>query len=261
MVGLDLPVMLNDANVLAAVFAGARVRSEHWNTAAGDGRLMPGAHPPQSTWVVTITLEPGPVQAWDTFQSWLSDEECAKTERFRRDDDRWSYAASHALRRLMLATALGITPMAIEYRNNATGRPEFKVGTGALPLQFSTSHTVRGVTCALSPFGSVGADIEWIDPRFAVSDFDALLSSEELVESRNAQGPHVLTRLFQCWTLKEAYLKAAGVGLTVHPQAFSMGVSPPRLIAPPPLLADEGDWTLASWWPSPEHVASIAVRV
>jgi 4'-phosphopantetheinyl transferase len=252
--------MRPDADALGLIFSGASITSDSW--IPSDGILVRHAESPQSIWVVTMTLLPGASRDCGSLRQLLSDEEWEKTHRFRREEDRWSYAASHGLCRVMLATTIEVPPTAIEYCTSATGRPEVKAPrlTRSWPLCFSLSHTVRGVACAVSQSGDVGADIEWMDPRLTVSAFDELLSPTELADGRAGEAADVRTRLLGIWTLKEAYLKAAGIGLTVHPHSFTMGISPPRVVLPPATLRDSRGWALASWSPSSEHVAALAVR-
>lgn len=91
---------------------------------------------------------------------------------------------------------------------------------GALArITISISHTktygaaVAGPTAA----GPVGIDIEYVR-EFADATLRAFLTAEEYRTVRRQPPPAQAALATQYWSCKEAYLKAQGVGLRVHPQ-------------------------------------------
>ena len=66
----------------------------------------------------------------------------------------------------------------------------------------------------------------------------------------------------EIWTLKEAYAKARGLGLSLPLDSFTVTRQPDRpTLAFAPLAGDHPDrWHLIQRQPTPEHLIAVAVR-
>lgn len=125
----------------------------------------------------------------------LSAEERARCERLGFAADRRDYAVAHALLRVCLA----------EHR---------KIDSRGTSPAVSLSHTRGLVACAIAAYGVVGVDVEAID---ATVDGAAIarrhFAAEEAAALDACAAEERSSRFFEFWTLKEAILKACGVGL------------------------------------------------
>lgn len=78
-------------------------------------------------------------------------------------------------------------------------------------IHFNLSHCKKGVLCVIDDKNEVGCDIEIIDRNIS----DALLSrccnEAELSKIKGAADPSI--EFIKLWTMKEAVLKAVGIGL------------------------------------------------
>ena len=156
----------------------------------------------------------------------LSREERERAARFRFDRHRREYLASHALARNALSHAHPLPPHAWSYSVNAYGKPTPIPECG---LRFNQSNSVELAVCLVAspatPSGAgTGAEA---GPEVGV-DVEAFQRAEELVplapkvfslaeqEQLNAlpaaERPH---RALSLWTLKEAYIKARGMGFAL----------------------------------------------
>ena len=69
-------------------------------------------------------------------------------------------------------------------------------------------------------------------------------------------------RFFSYWTLKEAYVKARGLGLSLPLEAVSFDVGGGDIaVTIDPSLHDDGrDWQFEQWTPTERHIVAVAIR-
>lgn len=154
-------------------------------------------------------------------QSLLSKEEMLRASAFKFEQDRHLYIEAHVFLRKTLSTYALIKPEDWVFECNEYGKP-FIVNPGYDYLQFNLSHTNGLIACAISRYNPVGIDVE---ERRALADLDTLcehaLSPIELRDIKSTSNVQEKNkRFFTYWTLKEAYLKATGMGLSVPLQTF-----------------------------------------
>ncbi|MCC7008553.1 MAG: 4'-phosphopantetheinyl transferase superfamily protein [Acidobacteria bacterium] len=147
--------------------------------------------------------------------AWLSPAETDRYSRFRREVDRRMFALGRVMARRLVARSLGIAAD-WPWREGARGRPELGAVI-APPLSFNLAHSHGIVVCAISRCGEVGADVECrhraaLD-RQLVRRFCAPAEAAD-IEAAGDEGWR--DRFLRYWTLKEAYLKARGLGIAVH---------------------------------------------
>ena len=165
----------------------------------------------------------------------LSPEELARALRFRFDKDRISYVVAHGLARLALAKVANCAAGDIELATEPNGRPYLVGPPRAATFSFNLSHAKGCVGVAISSSGPVGFDLEYVDRGTNISEI-----AREVFTERETDALYALDieerrhRFFQLWTLKEAYLKALGVGLFMKPTLFSFDFEDGRPIFHPP---------------------------
>ncbi|MBX9791564.1 MAG: 4'-phosphopantetheinyl transferase superfamily protein [Pirellulales bacterium] len=173
---------------------------------------------------------------------WLSSAEQAQRRRFVFDNDRRLYWISHVLVRAVLASYLRCDPAEIEFAANRFGRPEV-FGPAAWPrLRFNLSHTRGLACCAVSWSRDVGVDVEDANRREVGPDVaEHFFSTAEVAELRGHADQEQQRQFFRYWTLKEAYIKARGMGLSLPLDQFSFSLASDSwgaTIAFSPALAD-----------------------
>jgi 4'-phosphopantetheinyl transferase len=155
--------------------------------------------------------------------SLLEDVELWRRSRYRRPEDRARFTVGATLLRLAAARALGCSPLALEIRRDCPdcGRPHGRPRLVDHPLEVSVSHAGDIVVVALSPFASLGVDVERIDEAVPGKLAGHVLGPDELPEFEREPQPGRAAVFFRSWTRKEAVLKATGDGLRLPMNAVT----------------------------------------
>lgn len=149
----------------------------------------------------------------------LSGEECARALRFHKHDDKVRFVTTRAALRLLLGERLRYPPQLLRFGANAYGKPSLEAEVLSNPaIFFNVSHAGSFALIALSERAPVGVDIEHRDPHCDVTGLSLLVLSEL---ERLLPGDRRVD-FFECWTTKEAVLKALGFGIAEHLQQLSV---------------------------------------
>lgn len=144
----------------------------------------------------------------------LQPAERTRYDRFRHDIDRHMFLTGRVMARTVVGRALDVAPDLWPWREGPHGRPD--VDRVDCPVSFNLAHSGGMVVCGLSWTGAVGVDVE----DRARASFDRALVArccdDEEAADVDAHGEAWRDRFLQYWTLKESYLKAVGLGISVH---------------------------------------------
>ncbi len=189
--------------------------------------------------------------------------ETDRYRRFRFDPDRTRYLAAHVLLRTILSRYAAVPPGEWVFRTTEMGRPEIEAVGDLPPLRFSLSHT-RGLVVVLVCLGvDCGVDAEAVRP---LADGEALerrvLADDERAGLADLPEAARRDRFIRLWTLKEAYLKARGVGLRLPMGGISLDLDreTPALRLEPRMGDRAADWQLWSSRPTVSHRLAVALR-
>ncbi len=190
--------------------------------------------------------------------TWLSSAERARFARYRHDDDREMFLLGRVMARALVGRALGIGAADWRWTEGRYGRPE--IAGHPTPLSFNLAHSAGMVVCALSRDAEVGVDIEHrhrrpTDPRIV----RRFCSPPEIADIERQGLDGWRDQFLRYWTLKEAYLKARGVGIAVPLADVSFSLGDPVRIAFMNSLADtDTNWTFALVEPDGDHFVAVA---
>ena len=145
----------------------------------------------------------------------LSTEERGRRDRLHFKDDRRDYIIAHDLLRRALSRHVEVPPTYWRFATNDHGKPSIESTDPRLrALSFSLSHARGCVACATTGNAPVGIDVESIGKsQLAQRLADHFFSEKESSWLRQCPDDLRGTRFTELWTLKEAFLKAIGVGL------------------------------------------------
>ena len=188
-------------------------------------------------------------------------DELARVERLVFERDRLIALASRALQRRALSRCAPVAPADWRFTTDAHGRPA-AVAAQAGALAFNVANTRGLVVCAVTRGREIGVDVERLREEVPYELVDAYFAPAEVAALRTLPALAQPLRFAELWTLKEAYLKARGIGLTlgIARCRFDFTSGTPTLGLDPALADDASTWQLASWSPTPEHRAALCVR-
>jgi 4'-phosphopantetheinyl transferase len=156
----------------------------------------------------------------------LSAPEHHHARRFHRSQDALRFATVRAALRSQLASHTGVDAERIAIEPDAFGRPAL-AAPGA--LDFNVSHAGSHGLIALSSCRRVGVDIELCRPGFDWRQIAAtVLSRHEASCLEQLAAESQTAAFYNCWTAKEALLKALGVGIASAAGLDSFSVLPRR---------------------------------
>ena len=194
----------------------------------------------------------------------LSDDERSKALRyyFRSDCDR--YIAGRGILRSVLALYLQLPPEELRFAYSPYGKPSLETQGCGLNLRFNVSHSHEEAIYAVALGREVGLDIEFIRDEFASLQLaEQFFSRREVMMLRTVtEGAAWRRAFFNCWTRKEAYIKARGEGLSYPLDGFAVSLVPGE---PASLIQVENDpvecsrWSLYEVSAAPGYVGALAV--
>jgi 4'-phosphopantetheinyl transferase len=192
----------------------------------------------------------------------MAPEERAIEQRFVFPHDRHRHRVTRALVRTVLGDTLGLKAEELSFELGSHGRPSLGKKHEASSLSFNLSHTKDAIVLAVAREGIVGVDIEdKTRPGATLEIADQFFSPSEVAELRALPlgGQH--DRFFQLWTLKEAYIKARGLGLAIPLDSFGFNLdgAEPEVWTNEVCGDDIGRWSFRLLEPTPRHVLAIAV--
>jgi 4'-phosphopantetheinyl transferase len=199
-------------------------------------------------WIVTLPVdEPVTTELWPH----VSESERRRAGRFRRGTDRRRYLAAHTALRSLLASRLHAHPAQLTFAQNPFGKPFLQGYALQFSLSLSGDRALIGV-CASS---EIGVDIEAVA---ANSDHEAIaeahFSPAELRWMQGAAEPERCRRFYRLWVIREALLKALGIGLSG--QSTDLGI---EIIARTPCLPGHGAWKAHEAPEMAQHVAAAVL--
>jgi 4'-phosphopantetheinyl transferase len=200
----------------------------------------------------------------------ISADERARMSRFRFEADRRRYLFAHALVRTALTRhAPDTSPEVWRFRTTPYGRPEIETAGGPPPLRFNLSHTAGLVACAVTRGRDVGVDVEHVGPpgrNGALGDAELLevarrvFAPAEVADVEGAATDARRERFFAIWTLKEAYIKARGLGLHLPLERFAFRLDGDAVRFEPDVDDDDAAWCFTRARPTPGHALALAAR-
>jgi 4'-phosphopantetheinyl transferase len=197
----------------------------------------------------------------------LSAEERARAARFHDPADGARFAAARGLLRAILARYLDRPAAAVAFAYGAHGKPEL-AGDGAggsAGLRFNASHAGALALYAVARGRAVGVDVE--RARDVDDADDAALVAERYfapaeraaLRAAGAAGSAAWRAAFlACWTRKEAYAKARGVGLSIALDAFAVALGEGAWTALDG--GASGRWTIVPLAPGAGYAGALAVE-
>jgi 4'-phosphopantetheinyl transferase len=189
----------------------------------------------------------------------LQQSEPERFTRYRADADRLMFLCGRMMARVLVGRALGVPASAWRWREGPHGRPE--IAAPDTTVRFNLSHSAGLVACALADGRDVGVDVEHLlRPPVDRQMIRRYLSPAEAADVEAQAADRWQERFLVYWTLKEAYLKARGMGISL-PLAeitFHVNGASARVSFAGSLADADTRWRLELARPTPRHLLSVA---
>jgi 4'-phosphopantetheinyl transferase len=193
----------------------------------------------------------------------LSADERKRASRFRFARDRDRFVGARGLLREILALYLNATPGRLRFDYGAHGKP-FLAREEHSSLCFNLSHSFDVMLLAIAHKREVGVDVEGVRSIGLATDElgDTVLSEPEKQVLARCGGQDKRTTFLRFWTLKEAFIKADGQGVSLPLERIDVSVSEGRVA----VLETTDEWRTCSRWklrtlaPLPGYVAALAAE-
>lgn len=195
----------------------------------------------------------------------LSPDERTRANKFYFRRDREHFVAARGALRDLLGRYTGGPPAALRFSYGGHGKPFLGAeGGGGGRLRFNVSHSNGVALYAIAEGREVGVDIEHVREEVAGLDIaENFFSRQEVAALRALPAAERPVAFFDCWTRKEAFVKARGEGLSCPLNRFTVSLGPGR---PAALLSTEDEpheaarWSLVELFPGRGFRAALAVE-
>jgi len=175
----------------------------------------------------------------------LNDVERARAARFFRKIHRDRFTVGRGRLRMLLGTYLGCPPESLTFAYNDQGKPALEHPAPPAPFSFNLSHSDDVALCAIAGFETVGVDVEALrESRDLMPIARRFFSVAEQAALQALPPVQQCPAFYQCWSSKEALLKAWGTGLTTPLDRFDVRVAAGEAAV---LSVDIPEWARTPW--------------
>jgi 4'-phosphopantetheinyl transferase len=212
-------------------------------------------------WRVYLNQDPSTIQRSFKLLSALERQRAGKYH-FQRDHDHFAVARGGL--RMILSRYINLPPAQICFSVNQYGKPAVCYELGGNSLKFNVAHAGDVALYAFTLRREIGIDIEHLtEDCLGLELAECFFSPAEASMLRGVAPALRTVAFFDCWTRKEAYIKARGEGLSYPLNRFTVSLTPGH---PASLLATDDDpsevsrWTLMDVFPGHKYRAALAVE-
>ncbi len=194
------------------------------------------------------------------FELLLSPDELQKAYRYKFEKDRDHYITGRALLRSILGKYLNQAPDEIIFCYSDKGKPIMKNSN----IKFNLAHSGGKAVFAFSENAEVGIDIEYMrELPDALEIAKRFFSDEEFNEFLKVSEDEIREAFFNCWTRKEAFIKAVGEGLSYPLKDFTVTLIPgvnPEIKWIKDKVDEVIEWNLVNIESDQDYISSLAVK-
>lgn len=198
------------------------------------------------------------------YEKLLDVSELLRLRRFVSGETRLQYIIARVLVRTTLSSYVDVPVGSWRFYDNRYGRPYIDEPSRFRDIIFSVSHTLGLVVCAVTKGSEIGVDVENIRCDLEFNKMaQAVFSPTERAALFQCAPEMRAHTFFSLWTLKEAYIKARGMGLSLPLEGFWMDlVHPVPRIHFSDLFPDDSErWRFRQFSPTPHHKLALAITM
>ena len=204
------------------------------------------------------------IEILSSFEAILPADDLKEARRFRRIRDRHQFLLARGLLRFALSEHLPVCAADWRFARDQNHKPFIIAPKSFSAVNFSLSHTDGLIACLVSLVAEAAVDVEKLefhDDLALVAK--QVLSAVELTALGKLSGRDWRERFFDYWTLKEAYAKARGVGLSLGLSDIVFEIDADNGIRAHFSSRSDDDFSAWVFWChhlSPQHTISVAAK-
>ena len=191
----------------------------------------------------------------------LAADELSRAKRYHFQRDRDHFIIGRGALRAILGRYLTTPPEQICFQYSQYGKPNLVTARNQTSINFNLSHSGNLALLACSQDREVGVDLEQLRPMPDAPNIAKRFFSKNENETFLKVPPDKrVEAFFNCWTRKEAYIKAIGEGLSHPLDTFDVSLKPgeaPKLLAVRDNPAEIERWRLLAFKPAPGYVGAL----
>jgi 4'-phosphopantetheinyl transferase len=213
---------------------------DHWENPPNDIRITADEG---HIWRVSLNQDRRTILVLSTL---LAPDERLRAERYMRPIDRDRFIIARGVLRRILSVYLDIAPKELQFIYNEYGKPSLSINQNCSNLNFNLSHSDELALYAIACGRNVGIDIEYVREDFASLEIaEQFFSKDEVKSLKEMPADRRTEAFFHCWSRKESYIKAIGMGVSYPLHGFTVSLAPN--IEPALLRVDADESETARW--------------
>lgn len=208
-------------------------------------------------WLANLDISTEKVTRLSKF---LSADEQIRADRFKFEKNRNHFIAARGILRMIASAYLSVPADRLQFAYSSRGKPSFQSDS----LQFNLSHSHNLALYGFTKDNQIGVDLEYLRPMPDAAKIAQRFFSPQEYQWINSLSDRAQQKaFFQCWTAKEAYLKATGEGISNSLDLVEVKISDDRNKIS--IEIKQGDrqvsgWLIDGFVPQQDYIATVAVE-
>ncbi|WP_019613959.1 4'-phosphopantetheinyl transferase family protein [Psychromonas ossibalaenae] len=209
------------------------------------------------------------LQVLNSLKRVLTQSEIEKVNRYRSPKAQHNALITRAFVRFVLSQYAEIKPQDLSFTISEHGKPELNNTSPA--LRFNLSHNDDLVVCSVCLEHDIGCDVENLSRRVSIEAIaKRYFSAEEYQSLKGLESAQLHRRFFEYWTLKEAFVKATGLGISQGLDTFSFKVTEAETgkfndniclsFSNNSPIKNEKDWYSCLTYPDQKHCIAVCIN-
>jgi 4'-phosphopantetheinyl transferase len=194
----------------------------------------------------------------DRLSGVLDASEKARVDKFHQAADRLQYITCRAILKLLLSQYTGLGAADIHLQYTPGGKPMMP---GMNAIHFNVSHCRSIMVWGFSCGNSIGVDVENLEVPISADAVATVCSETEIIRLQRVPSDLQNECLINCWTRKEALLKAVGsLSIPIRLFEVSMENEKAKILTTPGPEREKDQWYLHSLDLPGNYRGAVAIK-
>jgi 4'-phosphopantetheinyl transferase len=156
----------------------------------------------------------------EDFVSLLSEDEKIRANKFKFNKDRLTYIIAKTILRKLIGSYTKLDPKEIQFNYNKQSKPFID---SEIDLKFNLSHSGQKIIIGFTLNYDIGVDVEYNKRQIEIAEISKrFFSVKESTILMQLSKEDQQAAFYNCWTRKEAFIKAKGGGLSIPLDQFEV---------------------------------------